>query len=97
MATRGGQPGNKNGSKGKLFEDVLKRALLAEDGKKLREIAEMLVDKAVKGDMVAAKELLDRFDGKPKQPVEHSGDADNPVHFVTSAANELLDKIRGAK
>lgn len=88
-------PGNKNAAKGRLFEGVIKRALLADDGAKLRKIAEMIIEKAEAGDMMAARELLDRVDGKPKQQVELSGDAENPLHIFTHAAADLLDKIRG--
>lgn len=87
--------GNKNAEKGRLFEGVLRRALMENDGKKLRQIAEMIVDKAVSGDMIAARELLDRFDGKPQQKVELSGDAENPLQVITQTAAQLLEKLRG--
>ena len=61
--------GNRNASKTKLWEDELRRAILADDGKKLRAIAEKLMDKAAEGDIAAIKELGDRIDGKSVQPV----------------------------
>ena len=61
--------GNRNGSKQKLWEDAIRRAVLADDGKRLRAIAERLLDKAAEGDIAAMKELGDRVDGKPAQMV----------------------------
>lgn len=50
-----------------------------EDGrKKLALIAEKVVDAAVEGDLVAAKEVGDRLDGKAMQPVLHSDAPFNP-------------------
>lgn len=95
MSGVGAPKGNRNAAKGKLFEGVLRRALMENDGEKLRKIAEMIVSKAEAGDLMAARELMDRLDGKPKQQVELSGDAENPLHIFTHAAADLLDKIRG--
>lgn len=47
------------------------------DGKpitKLRKIAEVLVGKAIDGDMAAINAVADRTDGKPMQAIEHSGE-----------------------
>lgn len=95
MAGKGAPKGNDYAAKGKLFEGVIKRALLANDGARLRGIVEKMVEKAEAGDMVATKELLDRVDGKPKQAVEISGDAENPLQVVTHTAAQLLEKLRG--
>lgn len=69
MAQRGGQPGNENASKGKLWVAALNRVVSQDDGKKLRAAAEKLVDLAVGGDVQAMKELGDRLDGKPAQAI----------------------------
>lgn len=54
-----------------------------DDGRnKLRAVADMLVSKAISGDVQAAKEIADRIEGKAVQPVEHSGDENNPIHHV---------------
>jgi hypothetical protein len=58
----------------KIFREAL-RLELAEAGdslKKLREIANALIEKAVGGDMQAIKELADRLDGKATQMLEHT-------------------------
>lgn len=61
----GGAPiGNKNGTKNRPWAAAINRALLAEDGKKLRELAERLINRALDGDIAALKEIGDRVDGK---------------------------------
>lgn len=66
--------GNKNATKNKVWYEALNRALLANDGQKLRALADKLIEEAEKGDVQALKEIGDRIDGKPSQPIEHSGD-----------------------
>lgn len=70
---RGGQPGNQNGKKGKLFYNQLRVALVQEDSRKLRTIAEKLVTAAEQGEPWAIKEVIDRVDGKAVQATEISG------------------------
>ena len=75
----GGQPGNQNAKKGKLFYDALRIALLQEDRKKLRNITDKLVKAAENGDAWAVKEIMDRMDGKPVQATEISGTDGAPM------------------
>lgn len=71
----GGAPeGNKNATKNRPWAEAINRALLAEDGKKLRALADKIIDRALEGDVSALKEVGDRMDGKPAQALEHSGD-----------------------
>lgn len=75
MAKRGAQPGNTNASnKNRPFADAIRRALADQDGKKLRQIAEKLIARALEGDTSALKEIADRLDGKPKQDIDVGGD-----------------------
>lgn len=74
MANKGGQPGNDNGRKAKIWSDALRKAVIDKDHKKLRKIANVLVQKALDGDMAALKELGDRLEGKPIQAIEGTGD-----------------------
>lgn len=69
MANVGGQPGNTNASKSKPFWHAIDRAIAQEDGKRLRQAAEKLLDAAAAGEDWAIKELGDRLDGKPAQAV----------------------------
>lgn len=80
MADRGGQPGNQNAKKNKPWAEALNRALLAEDGKKLRDLAERLIERAKEGDVTALKEIGDRMDGKCVQALEHTGADGEPIN-----------------
>lgn len=75
---RGGQPGNVNGGKNKAWEAALRR-YAAQDGEALNKAAKALFDKAIAGDVAAAKEIGDRLDGKSVQPTTVGGDPDNPI------------------
>ena len=77
----GGQPGNNNAKKGKLFYDALRIALLQEDRRRLRTITDKLVQAAENGDAWAVKEIMDRMDGKPVQATEISGADGNPMEL----------------
>lgn len=79
MAERGGQPGNQNAAKSRLFDQAFLREIKARDlkdgdGETLRRIAAKALDMATAGDISAFRECRDTVDGKPSQPVEHSGD-----------------------
>lgn len=78
----GAPVGNDNARQGRIWRDTLRRALLAEDGKNLRAIADALVLKAAEGDVAAIKEIGDRIDGKVAQPVGIGQDPDaGPVEI----------------
>lgn len=65
---KGGAPkGNDNAKKGKLFYGELRKVLVQEDARKLRAIANKLVDAAEEGEAWAVKEIMDRIDGKALQ------------------------------
>ena len=63
---RGGQPGNQNGVKAKIWEQAIHRHL-AKRPKDLEEAADALFAAAKAGDISAIKEIGDRLDGKPHQ------------------------------
>ena len=58
--------GNKNATKNKLFSDQLKRHLI-QNPDKLEKIVIQLIDDAMDGNIAAAREVMDRVDGKPVQ------------------------------
>lgn len=91
MASKGGQLGNNNPARGKLWNDALRKAITQEDGKRLRRAAEQLLDKAAEGEAWAIKELADRLDGKAFQSVELTGDAENPLSMVSKVVLEVVD------
>ena len=98
MATSGAQPGNDNAHKGGIYRRALKRALAELADKHgfepdyeigLKIVAARQVSAAVDdGDMQAAGQIADRFDGKPAQSVTLAGDAENPIAF-----SEVVRKV----
>jgi Family of unknown function (DUF5681) len=74
--------------RGKPFTDALMRALLQEDGKKLRAIAEKLIEQAMNGDVSALREIADRVEGRSKQSVEV---ADNGVTIIMAPRRNLTN------
>jgi hypothetical protein len=75
----GGAPsGNQNARKSRIFEQALvreikQRDLKDGDGETLRRVAAALLDRAIEGDLSAARDLRDTLDGKPSQAFEHTG------------------------
>lgn len=83
----GGAPeGNKNAVKNRPWAEAINRALLAEDGKKLRALADRIIDKALEGDVAALKEIGDRVDGKAAQAIVGADGGDLVVRIEASDA-----------
>lgn len=64
------EPGHKlgKGNKGaRLIEEAIRRAVTQEDGKRIREGVEKLLDLFASGDLGAFNAVADRLDGKPHQ------------------------------
>lgn len=79
--------GNRNGEKqNRLWSEAIRRAIVQDDGKRLRMLAEKLLDKAAEGDVSALKELGDRLDGKAHQSIDqtttHSGEVVSKIKLV---------------
>jgi hypothetical protein len=91
----GGQPGNQNAKKGKLFYSQLRKALVQEDSRRLRTIADKLVKSAEDGEPWAIKEIMDRVDGKAVQATEISG-LDGGILETLNTINIVLKKPDGA-
>lgn len=69
-----------------MWRDAIKAALRqpGEDGDKLKLLAEKLITVALTGDTTALKEIGDRLDGKPTQPI--SGPDDGPIEIIDPKA-----------
>ena len=82
MAFKKGISGNPGGkSKHKIYSDALRLEVNRIDPndpnrRKINALAEKLVSCALAGEGWAFKEIGDRLEGKPMQPVEHSGTDD---------------------
>lgn len=92
------QIGNKNAAKSRLFEQALRRAIVQEDGKRLREAAEQLLTLAAAGESWAVRELADRLDGKStqavEQTVEHTGNVTHQHLAIPEIDSRIADLLR---
>ena len=80
MTWKPGQSGNPEGPvKQKRFYAALDRAIIQEDGKKLRDAAEKLLELASQGEPWAVQMLADRLDGKPAQQLQMTGADEGPL------------------
>ena len=96
MAWKKGQSGNPRGRpKDKPFADALRITLAEEDTttkkRKLRAIADRLVDAALKGDAWAIREVMDRVDGKAVQALDAT--ITDGSEFEDMSADELRDYL----
>jgi len=82
--------GNKNAIKAKPWGDAINRALLANKGKKLRALADRLIDRALEGDVAALKEVGDRVDGKVPQQLDHGNAPNGPFLLQVTATDANL-------
>ncbi len=82
MAAKGGQPGNKNAVKNRPITEAITRALLANDGEKLRKLADALVARAINDDTRAAIEVNDRVEGKVTQPIDGTVEGELIVRWL---------------
>ena len=85
MADIGGQLGNNNAGKNRPFWRALDRAIAQDDGKRLREAAEQLIDLAAAGTPWAVRELADRLDGKAAQALTLSDPNGDPLKVIFEA------------
>ena len=96
MSDVGGQPGNQNAARGRVWRDAINRALenrsRVDQVHALDVLAEKLLAKCDEGDMQALKELGDRIEGKPAQPI--SGDEENPVRFISRVERVIVDRSK---
>ena len=88
MAARGRPPGSLD----KPFRDALRIAVKEASGdgnrRKLRAIADALVDKAITGDIPAIKEVAERLDGRAPQDLTVRADASEAFLEALRAVSE---------
>ena len=95
-----GQSGNPTGRPKDPFRQALLRAIQKKiqgdaDGRELIDaIAQQLVNKSIKGDLAAIRELADRTDGKPAQEVKVGGDGSGiPIEIATMTPEEKRKRV----
>jgi hypothetical protein len=97
VADTGGQPGNQNARRARLWQEALKRALARSTGtvdNGLNSIADKLVAFALEGEQWAIEHIADRLDGKPKQVIEGKFEHEHKVE--TGSADSLSSKLQDA-
>lgn len=92
MAGVAGRSGTNKGQE-KAFSEAVRMACYAEDRKKLRAIANKLVECAENGESWAVQQVADRLDGKPAQAVEHSGPDGGAMEFESSDTRALARAV----
>lgn len=82
----------------KLWREALRKAVLkrVEKEQNLDRIARAVVSKAVDGDLIAAKEIGDRLDGKPAQAVIGGGEDDPAIRVITEIRRSIVDPKEAA-
>ena len=67
--------------------------------KRLRLVAQALVNRAIGGDVMACREMADKLDGKPAQAVALSGDEEGtePLQIVIRTMVDASGKPLGAR
>lgn len=76
--------GNQNAAKAKVWAAAIQRALERRKPANERiaaidELAEVLLDQCMGGNLAALQELGNRLDGKPAQAITVGGDSENPI------------------
>jgi len=73
MADSGAPAGNQNASKGRIWREAIRKAVLRDNPPKIHALADKIVEKALDGDVAAMKEIGDRLDGKSTQAIDYTG------------------------
>lgn len=77
--TLGGAPkGNQNAAKPKIITEAIRKHLV-QNPEDATKIVEVLMEKALAGDMAAIKELMDRLEGKPAQSIQQDTNVSGDV------------------
>jgi len=73
-------PGNQYAAKAKIVTDAIRKAIVQEDGKRLRQGVDKLLDAFANGEPWAIEQVMNRMEGKPAQTTTVAGDPDNPLN-----------------
>ena len=87
------EEGNQLGKKAKIFDAALRRAIAQDEGQKVRDAAEKLLEKAAAGEPWAIAYLADRLDGRAAQTVQH--DATTSFVEAVSGLSSFMAKAVG--
>lgn len=74
-----------------MLNIAIKEAVDGTDKTKLRLVADALVDEAMRGNVIAIKEIADRLDGKVAQAVIGGDEEDEPIRFIITGVPRVGD------
>lgn len=89
--------GNKEQLKGRhdhLFRDAIVLSLKSGGGQKLRALVDKMVELAEAGDVQAAKLIIERVDGRPRQEIDVTSNGESFAELA-AGAEKLKAQIRG--
>lgn len=94
-----GQSGNPTGQqKEKKFTAALHRAIVQDDGEKLRRAAMALLDAAADGEAWAIDQLANRLDGRPSQAIEGTIEHEHThEHRAVSETDRRIAELFGLR
>ena len=100
MAEVGGQPGNNNPAKAKIWSEALRKEIV--QGDNLAKLAKAAIAKALEGDIGALREIGDRLEGKVKQQIDLDAsltvkDVEDPVLIARKVAYLLALEAQSEK
>lgn len=81
-ATRGAPIGSQNGKKPRIWSDALRKHFV-QNPEDLAKAVKALVNRAMDGDVSAGKEIADRLEGRPMQPIEQKTEISGEVAVNT--------------
>ena len=91
-----GNPGGPGNPYAKRVAEIRAALMEAVSDDDLRKIVKALVQKGKSGDVMAAREVLDRLVGRPQTPVELSGDLDQRLHLVATTT-DLIEQANSTQ
>lgn len=87
----GAPTGNQNASKAKLVSDCIRRAIVQDDGQKLREGVDKLLDAFASGEPWAIEQVTNRLEGKPAQATEITGPGEGGAVLIQTIRRVIVD------
>lgn len=85
--------GNQYAAKAKLVTDAIRKAIVQDDGAKLRKGVDKLLDAFADGEPWAIEQVINRLEGKPSQSVDVA--VSKSIQDMTD--DELLAIARGER
>ena len=75
----------------KMWKDKLEAYIESKDTTLLDGLFKVMLSKAGEGNIQAIKEILDRSYGRAIQPIQHTGDSEQPVIIRTEQQKKFIE------